>query len=149
MAKLIFVKDSSGQEGTLVHIAENQSVYDSNKNFDESLYDVFDISSEDFTDIKNNSKFVVSHDGTNITYGIPDEVGFTDQASLDSYIASLVERFDFYLRDNSDKPLAADVNTTKTYIQNLDTSAITPMSTSLEKYASDQGQTFVHPLELL
>lgn len=149
MAKLFFTKNSSGIEGALINIAENQSVIDSNKNHEESIYDVFEISAEDFTAIKNNTKYVISHDGTNITYGIPDAVGFADQTSLDNYITNLVGKFDEYLIENSDKPLAADVNATKTYIQNLDTSAITPMTTSLEKYAADQGQTFVHILELL
>ena len=152
MAKFIFNKNSENQIGQLCHIAQDQDFINANKNFNEINYNIVDVTIEEFNDVKNGKKEVVSYMGSTVTFktkGEVDELGtppnapenvffFNTEEELKKYINILLEKFEFYLRFNSEKPL-----------KGLDTSNLTPLNISLEQYASEQGQDPVHLLELI
>tara|TARA_R110000822_G_scaffold295903_1_gene418214 strand:+ start:509 stop:964 length:456 start_codon:yes stop_codon:yes gene_type:complete len=151
MAKIIFAKNSENKIGSVCHIAQDQIFLDSNKNFDEATVDIIDITTEDFNDIKNGVKSIISHNGGTVTYNTRDALKdfFTTEDSLKTYINVLLERFETYLNFNSSKPLATTVTAYVDWLKNLDTSSLIPLNSSLEKYASDQGANPVHLLELV
>ena len=162
MAKLIFNKGFADQ---LYRIARDEDFLNANKNFDIDKFDIIEISSSDFNDIKNGQKIVLSHDGSTVSYddpnhtnspdgpapnGTTDNYIFYERANdLQNYLDWLLDQFESYLRNNPSKPLATSVSTYYNYLKELDAASIVPLSVSLEQYASDQGQDPVHPLELL
>tara|TARA_R100001440_G_scaffold16293_7_gene27787 strand:- start:8760 stop:9212 length:453 start_codon:yes stop_codon:yes gene_type:complete len=150
MAKILFTKNSVNQIGAVGHIAQDQNFLDSNKNFDEANFDILDITTEEFNDVKNGVKFVLSHNGETVSFNTRDtsEDFFDTENDLKTYINDLLERFETYLQFNSSKPLANTVTVYSDWLKNLDTSSVS-LNSSLEKYASDQGVNPVHPLELL
>ena len=150
MAKILFTKNSVNKIGSLANIAQDQNFLDSNKNFDEDNFDILDITTEEFNDIKNGVKFVISHNGETVSYNTRDESEdfFNTENNLKIYIDDLLERFEIYLQFNSSKPLANIVTNYVDWLKTLDTPSV-PLNSSLEKYASDQGVNPVHPLELL
>ncbi len=162
MAKIIFKKDSTDE---LFRIARDEDFLNANINFDINNYDVIDISSSDFNDIKNGQKIVLSHNGSTVSYTDPNDANTPDGPppfppsgdhifwqkanSLQNYLNDLIDLFESYLRNNPSKPMASLVNTYLNYLKQLDAASIVPLSISLEQYASDQGQNPIHPLELL
>ena len=149
MAKFIFKKDSDNVvEGVLSFIANDQSHIDNNKNWDESEFDIIDVSDDDFNNIKLGTKGIVSKNGTNVTY-FDVTYNYDSEEKLNTEISKVTERIDNWLSGNSNKPFASTVTNYKNYINSIDVSSITPLNTSLEKYVSDQGQTVVNLYELL
>lgn len=149
MAKFIFKKDSDNVvEGVLSFIANDQSHIDNNKNWDESEFDIIDVSDDDFNNIKLGAKGIVSKNGTNVTY-FDITYNYDSEEKLNTEISKVTERIDNWLLGNSSKPFASTVTNYKNYINSIDVSSITPLNTSLEKYVSDQGQTVVNLYELL
>ena len=149
MAKFIFKKDSDNVvEGVLSFIANDQSHIDNNKNWDESEFDIIDVSDDDFNNIKLGAKGIVSKNGTNVTY-FDVTYNYDSEEKLNTEISKVTEKIDVWLSGNSSKPFASTVINYKNYINSIDVSSITPLNTSLEKYVSDQGQTVVNLYELL
>lgn len=150
MPKIIFQKNSENKIGSVGHIAQDQNFLDLNKNFDETTVDIIDITTEDFNDVKNGIKLIISHSGGVVTYKTLDtsEDFFATENHLKIYLDDLLDRFETYVELNSSKPLATTVTTYVDWLKALDISSI-PLSSSLEKYASDQGANPVHPLELV
>lgn len=162
MAKLIFKRDNANE---LFRIARDADFLNANINFDINNYDVLDISSSDFNDIKNGQKIVLSHNGSTVSYTDPNHTNATGESApygttdnyifyqtardLQNYLNDILDQFESYLRNNSGKPLTSLLNTYVNYLKGLDAASIVPLSISLEQYASDQGQNPVHPLELL
>ena len=64
-------------------------------------------------------------------------------------IKNIINQCNEYLLYNSGKPLESIINTYVTYLEQLDTSNLTPLNKTIEKYADEQGQDPVHLLELI
>tara|TARA_R110000765_G_scaffold54858_1_gene109122 strand:+ start:197 stop:670 length:474 start_codon:yes stop_codon:yes gene_type:complete len=157
MAKIIFTKT-----GEVYRIAQDQAFLDANKNFDESTYDILDITTEEFNAVKKKTKRIVSHNGSTVTLETidrtltPGPLGnipsseYETADRLNSYREYLIETFEFYLRFNADKPLATTVTSYLPILKELDVPSIVPLNKSLEEYLIDQGHTVVVDfLELL
>jgi len=168
MAIFIFNKDSDGKENPLYKIAENQSVYDSNKGFEDENYDLVTVSDENFEAVRLKQKEVKMKTGNDITYADTD-FRYHTAAQLQEAIDIIVSDINLWLEKNSSKPIATDATNYKNYLVALDPSTIvtdpsssatfdnsaltwsdgTPLATSLETYANSQGQTVVNSLQLL
>tara|TARA_R110000751_G_scaffold115326_1_gene214719 strand:+ start:712 stop:1191 length:480 start_codon:yes stop_codon:yes gene_type:complete len=159
MAKVIFDKISGG----IYRIAKDQAFLDDNKNFRESEYDILDITTEEFNDVQKEIKIVVSHNNSTVTletinYSLIADPGnptgikparYETAEQLNGYKQELIDKFKFYLRFNSHKPLATNIASYITVLEELNTSSLTPLNMSLEQYLSDQGHSIIHPLEVL
>ena len=168
MAIFIFAKNSDNQVGSLYKIADNQTNYDANKNWDDDMYDLVTVSDSDFNSVKLRNKSVVSKNGSTVTY---DDVIWKYNLSsvLQNDIDSKIKELENWLSLNSSKPMASGVTTYLNYLKGLDAASIitdpsaeatfddsnntfsdgTPLSMSLESYAESQGQTVYSPLQLL
>ena len=152
MSKLIFEKDSDGQANSLYRIAENETVLNENKNFSDDQYDIIEVGSSDYDAVRNNTKYAVSHSGSNVTYEdkATDDISFTAQGDLDNYLKDMSSYFDNYLEGNSSKPIASSVTTYNNYIKSFDTSTLTyPMTNTWEQYCESQSVTYLNVLQLL
>ena len=168
MAIFIFAKDSDNQTGSLYRIADNQSNYDANKNWNDDMYDLVTVSDSDFNSVKLRDKNVVSKNGSTVTYD--DVVWKYNLASvLQNDINSTIADIENWLSVNSEKPMASSVTTYLNYLKGLDATNIvtdpsgdatyddsnnsysdgTPLNMSLESYAVSQGQTPYTILQLL
>ena len=161
MAKVIFDKIT----GELYRIARDQAFLDANKNFENSSVVILDITAEEFNDLKKEIKKVVSQDGSTVTLeaidyslvppepnlynGQPLPSRYETTEQLSSYIKEIIDLFKFYLNFNSDKPLATEVESYLTVLEAVDASSLVPLNMSLERYLSDQGNSIIHPLELI
>ena len=56
MAKLIFTLNSAGKASDLYRMAQDQDFLNANKNFEETQYDIIDITTEEFNDVKKGIK---------------------------------------------------------------------------------------------
>ena len=153
MAIFIFCKDSDGVMGALYRIASNQSIYDANKNWQDDMYDVVAVNDDDYTAVKLGNKSVITKNENQVIYE-DNQVVFTDEGDLTSYIKNIIPIFEVWLEVNNSKPLAPNVITYLNYIKSLDVSSLsitedTPLNYSLEAYVENQGITAIHPLELL
>mgnify|MGYP003662396101 FL=1 len=63
MSIFIFTK-----EDFLYRIASSQSVYDANKNWPDDLYEAITVDNTDYTEVKLNTKSIISKNGNQITY---------------------------------------------------------------------------------
>ena len=107
-----------------------------------------EISEAEFNNLKNHTKRVSSHDGTNFVYE-DMTTEFLDENDLKAYlvinskaIAQIIEKY-------PDHPDMAIWTTYKNLIDNYDTSTITfPLNTSWEKYCEDNSIDYFHLLEL-
>jgi len=168
MAIFIFAKNSDNQEGSLYRIADNQSDYDLNKNWNDDMYDLVTVSESDFNSVKLKNKNVVSKNGNTVTY---DDVvwKYTLASVLQNDINNSIADIENWLSVNSEKPMASGVTTYLNYLKGLDATNIvtdpssdatydestntysdgTPLNMSLESYAVSQGQTPYIILQLL
>ena len=159
MSKFIFTKNSGGQG--LYRIARDQSFMDANKNHIDEDYDILDVTTEEFNDFKKGLKKVVSHDNSTVTFetisysldagplgNIPKSF-YETEVELKEDIKNIINQCNEYLLYNSGKPLESIINTYVTYLEQLDTSNLTPLNKTIEKYADEQGQDPVHLLELI
>ena len=167
MAYLIFNKDSSN----LYRIAANEAFMDANKGFHNEHVDIVEISESDFNNLKFEITFLNSRDGNTVTWNTPTAKKFNKHTELQNDIDWLITHCDEWLNSesNTSKPMYSSVSDYKNYLRDLDISTIiteptadatydeannsysdgTPLSKSLIKHVSDQGQVAYHPLELL
>jgi len=168
MAYLIFSKNTN----FLYQIAADQTFMDANKGFHNEHVDLVEISESDFNNLKFQVTSFASRDGNTITWDtINPAVKFNKHVSLQSEIDWLIGCCDNWLNNESNvsKPMNSSVSDYRNFLKGLDISTIitepsadatydaatnsysdgTPLSKSLIKYVSDQGQTAYHPLELL
>ena len=68
MAIFIFSKNSNNQIGSFYKMASDQYVYDNNKNWKDSDYDIVNVSETDFNDVKFGHKTVVSKNNDNVSF---------------------------------------------------------------------------------
>jgi|TARA_E500000305_G_scaffold73078_1_gene58933 hypothetical protein len=149
MAIFIFQKNSDGKEGSLIHIAASQEIWDANKVQPESLFDLVTVNDELFNAVRLNNKGVISKTGDTVnTMDLsPVSTGgnFIDYKHEENKEA-LIERLDKWLKLGKSGTLADQVTAYKAHIESLGTEAI---AHSFEKHAEDNGVTAVHPLQLV
>jgi hypothetical protein len=152
MAVFVFLKNSDDILGTLYRIASSQSIYDTNKNWQDDLYDVITVEDINYTSVKLGTKSVISKNGSTVSYEEINTI-FNTQVSLTNYINNVISMIDNWLVNNSSKPLASLVITYKNFIKSINVSTLiteeNPLNSSLEAYVENQGITAIHPLELL
>lgn len=157
MAKVIFNK-----AGGIYRIARDEEFMNQNKNFIDIDYNILDITTEEFNDIKYGVKKIVSHNDSTVTFETisyslttPGPQGnlasayFSTEESLKNYLNETIDIFEFYLNFNSDKPLVSEVTSYLPVLKALDVSSLIPLNKTLEKYLSEQGNSVLHPLELI
>ena len=151
MAKVFFVKNSANQDGCLLKIASNDNMFANHNGFTSDLVDSFEISDADFNAIVNGEKMPRSHDGTNVNWQDLDSssIEWPDEKSLQSYLSSYVKRAENWSMHNTEHPLYNKLQTYLSWVKPLDTSSLTPMTGSFEKYAISQEKEPVHLLELI
>lgn len=137
---------------TPYRIAANDSDL-GNLNYSTDLYNVVDVSDSDFESVRQNLKSASYSDGT-ISYAdlnppAGQPAGFDDAASLEAYFNKVNEEIDTFLTSEIDNPMASGIKDYQTYLKGLDTSTLTfPMTATWEKYCSDNGISYYHPLQI-
>src|SRR5210317_616475 len=121
MAKIILTSDNS-----LFKIAKDQTFIDQNKNWSEADYNIFDITTNQFNDLKNG--VIVFNGVTNnvvnfLTWDGADR--YKTEQELKDYINEFLQFCENYLIFNSTKPLITDLQNWMNYLKNLDTSSFT------------------------
>ena len=151
MAKVFFVKNSANQDGCLLKIASNDNMFANHNGYNSNVVDSFEISDADFNAIVSGEKTPKSHDGTNINWQDLDSsnIEWPDEKSLQSYLSNYVLIAENWMKKNNEHPLYNKLQTYLSWIKSLDTSSITPISGSFEKYALSQAKEPVHNLELI
>jgi len=151
MAKVFFVKNSANQDGCLLKIASNDDMFANHNGYNSNVVDSFEISDADFNAIVSGEKTPKSHDGTNINWQDLDSsnIEWPDEKSLQSYLSHYVSVAENWMKKNNEHPLYNKLETYLSWIKSLDTSSLTPMSGSFEKYAISQSKEPVHLLELI
>ena len=166
MAYLIFNKNTSN----LYKIAANQTFMDANKGFHNEHVDIVEISESDFNNLKFEITSLATRNENTVTWNTLNVKKFNKHNELQNDIDWLVGICDNWLNleVNSSKSMYSSVSDYRDYLKGLDISTIitepsadatyneasnsysdgTPLSKSLIKYVSDQGQTAYHPLEL-
>jgi hypothetical protein len=162
MALFIFAKNSDDIIGSLYRISPNQSDYNSNKNWNDELYDIVTVSDSDYNEVRLGKKGVIKKIGNEVFYS-DSGYEFKTQDELTHYIKNMISCLNEYLVNNSSKPLASKVITYLNYLKSVDVSLIitnpdlstnpivegVPLNSSLEEYAETQGVAPVSLLELL
>ena len=152
MAIFIFDKNTNGVSHPLYRMAASQSDFDNNKSLVDEHYDIITVSDDDFNNVKKGIKEVASRTDNTVSYSDCSFL-YNDGASLQKHINAVTETLDEWLKDNSSKPMHANVQAYRDYINSLDVNSIitaeSPLETSLEAYVESQGQTAFHPLQLL
>lgn len=151
MAKVFFVKNSANQDGCLLKIALNDNMFANHNGYNSNSVDSFEISDADFNSIISGEKMPKSHDGTNLNWQDfdPSSIEFTDEENLQDYISSYVRKAENWSKHNTEHPLYNKLQTYLSWVQSLDTSLLTPMTGTFEKYAISQEKEPVHLLELI
>ena len=151
MAKVFFVKNSANQDGCLLKIASNDNMFANHNGFTSNSVDSFEISDADFNAIIGGEKTPKSHDGTNINWQDldPNSVEWPDEAILKRYLSNYVLIAKKWLEHNTEHPLYNKLQTYLSWVESLDTSSLTPMTGTFEKYAISQEKEPVHLLELI
>ena len=101
MAIFVFTKNSNDVVGALYRIAENQTVYDDNKNWDDSMYDLVTVNDSDFNSVKLNNKSVVSKNGDTVSYE-DNNWKYNFSAGLKKDIDSRISVIETWLKGNSE-----------------------------------------------
>jgi len=111
------------------------------------------ISDTDFNTLLLNEKIAVVNSDLSVTlrdradYEIYD---FSSKEKLDKHISSLKERISDVMKRKKEGLFKNELSAYKALLENLDTSSITyPFNTTLEKYLIDQGNTVLHPLQIV
>lgn len=168
MAIFIFSKNSDDKLGSVVGIAENQSVLDDNWDHDQSNYDLVTVTDDLYNDVRLMQKEIISKNGDTVnTENL--SLAYDYRAGLTAYINQQLSEINAWLERNPSKPLASTVTTYKNYISNIDVDTLitdpsddathdtstglysdgTPFNYSLEKYVEDQGVTAINSKQLL
>ena len=149
MAILIFNKNEDGVDDFLYRISPNQSYYDTNKKWTDGLYDLVNISEDDYNKIKLNIKQVVSKNGTSVTY-TENSCTYTNSGQLAKDIKSISDSIGNWLDLNTSSSLYSEVSIYLNYIKSIDVNEISyPLESTLESYVESKGISVVNPLQLL
>jgi len=167
MAYIIFDKGSNN----IYRIAKDQTFLNANKGFADEHMDIIEISENDFNNAKYGVTVFGSRDGATITWNTLNPAPrFNWREELTGHKNKIIEELNTWIKNesNKSKPMRDSVISYRDYLNTLDVSSIitdpsenatinesfvysdgTPLGSSLEKYAEDQGQTAYHLLELL
>ncbi len=120
-----------------------------------------EITTEEFNNLKNNTKYITGHDGTNYTYADNVATGTLDDGSanqmyntkedLDIYISDLIKNIESWVSTAEGHPQSEidDWNTYKNSLSSFDTSTVTfPLNTPWEKYCEDNSISYKSLLQL-
>ena len=107
-----------------------------------------EIGEAEFINLKNNTKRVSDHDGTNFVY-VDMATEFVEENNLKTYLGIKSKAIAQIIEKYPDHPDMTIWTTYKNLIDNYDTSTITfPLNTSWEKYCEDNSIDYFHLLEL-
>jgi hypothetical protein len=139
-------------QNNLYRIAANQEIYNSNKNFPDSLYEILNVSDEDFNGIKYNTKIFISKTETNIvTQNI--EMRYNFASDLKNYIDMNLKELNQWVEINKEKPLTQNIIQYVNFLKTINPITLindqNPLMMSLETYAQNQGIIPVNFYELL
>lgn len=146
MAYLICALDSDNKENSLYRIAENDS-YLNNLNIDTVNYKIINISSDDFNEIKLNTKAFLKYNNNDVFY-VNINNNFT-KVTLSFHIEQIKKAIKDFLDNNKSHIYFNQWNSYYNQLSNLDLNSISfPLEKSLEKYFNDLGQPSFNPLQL-
>tara|TARA_R110000824_G_scaffold126291_1_gene285831 strand:+ start:284 stop:715 length:432 start_codon:yes stop_codon:yes gene_type:complete len=142
MAKALFDKNING----LYKVCTNDNI--NNYNTDLGMYNVVDISDDNFASITKELK-TITYDGTTVSYAdaVPN---FSTEASLKVVISNRVFQITDFCREcNQSNPLYNGILAYKEALEGIDTSSISyPLEKSLEQYCEENSITYYHPLQI-
>mgnify|MGYP003673969972 CR=1 FL=1 len=143
---MAYIITSDGTKTNLYRIAENDFA---KNNLYLSPQDVaHTISDSEFNNLKNNTKVISSHDGTNYIYEDTDIV-WDEESSLTSHLSLVSKTISSALKRYPGNPDASSWTTYKNFIDNFDTSTITfPLNNGWEKYCEDNSIFYINILQL-
>jgi hypothetical protein len=142
MAKALFDKNHN----VIYKVCTDDNV--NNFNIDLGMYNVVDISDDDFTNIIKELK-TVTYDGTTVSY-VDAEHNFPTEASLKAVISNRVLQITNFCRpSNEHNAFYNGVLAYKEALEGIDTSSIEyPFEKSLEQYCEENSITYYHPLQI-
>ena len=107
-----------------------------------------EISEADFNNLKNSTKRVSDHDGTNFVY-VDMITEFEEENDLTNYLVVVSNAVSEIIKKYPEHPDMTIWTTYKDLIDNFDKSTITfPLATSWEKYCEDNSISYFNLLEL-
>ena len=121
-----------------------------------------DVSDSEFNNLRNKTKLITGHDGTNYTFNDnpststdtpedPDSVPSIHEtaAQLRLELDGIVALCNAFLESNSGHAWYSSIETYRNYCRDFDESSITyPLTKSWEKYCEDNSTTYYHPLQI-
>lgn len=153
MAYFIFTK-----VGGLYKIAENQS--DLNVvNIEKSLYDIIEVSSQEFQDVRLGKKAIVNYSNGQVNYVQPiiGEDGqshsfkttILNKEDLKSYISNIIDILTRFNNYNPNHPSLSKLNNYKDELMKINVNNLSyPINSSLEEYLESQGIQSISPLQI-
>jgi len=147
MAYVVFTKNSENIEGSVYKIAEND--FDlNNLNINKSDYTIIEISQSDFNNLKLDNKSVKKYNGNIVSYDEHNLI-FPKKNGMLFFIEQLRYKIKFFLDNNKNHTLYNKWNDYYLQLGDLNLENIQfPLNKSLEQYLSDEGKTYLHPLQL-
>jgi hypothetical protein len=129
-------------------IAANDSDKD-NLNIPPNFYDIITISDSEFNNIRiNNATVVVNGTSATVTEN-SEKLRFDDKEELDRYLETVKFVAKSFLDVNVGHPKYSEVADYLSYLNNLDTSALSyPMLSSWEEYCNTNSITFLSTLQI-
>tara|TARA_R100000664_G_scaffold34172_1_gene54624 strand:- start:4726 stop:5157 length:432 start_codon:yes stop_codon:yes gene_type:complete len=129
-------------------IAANDSDKD-DLNIPPNFYDIITISDSEFNNIRiNNATVVVNGTSATVTEDT-EKLRFNDKEELDSYLETVKFVAKSFLDVNVGHPKYSEVADYLSYLNNLDTSALSyPMLSSWEEYCNTNSITFLSTLQI-
>lgn len=160
MAKLIFVKNQPKKQSTLVRMAADQATLDLFGQYTSTLYDIVDITADEFSNLQTAKKHITGETDGTFTYednGMITEIGTwvtptaTSCKAEQTHILSILDK---WLANAPANALKTRVQTYRNTVNaiNFDTLFADESFSfpgTIELYVSNQGSAPVHPLELL
>jgi hypothetical protein len=142
MAKAFFHKNHNG----IYKVCTDDNV--NNYNISSDMYNIVDISDDDFANVRKELK-TVTYDGTTVSYE-DAEHNFPNEASLKTIINSRILQITNFCKSyNENNPYYNGVLAYKEALEGIDTSSISyPYQKSLEQYCEDNSITYYHPLQI-
>jgi hypothetical protein len=121
-----------------------------------------DVSDSEFNNLRNNTKIITGHNGSNYTYDdnpatssdSPEDSDSVPSihetaAQLRSELDGIVAVCNSFLESNSGHAWYSSIETYRNYCRDFDESSITyPLTKSWEKYCEDNSTTYYHPLQI-
>ena len=105
------------------------------------------ITTSEFNNLKNGTKVISGHDGTNYSFADSSH-SFTEQA-LKDYHQDVIQRCNDFLNSNPSNSLWSNIKDYRDLLLDYDYSSITfNLDKSWEKYCEDNSITYFHPLQI-